>query len=283
VVSDVGTNLYGAGADGGPAQETVELIRAAGGEAITYLEDLSVEAGASGAVRAAVSAFGRLDVLVHNAGFTLGGLPFESESVDRLDKLLAINTRAAFVLLREAWPIMQAQAYGRIVLITSGAIYGLPGSIPYSTAKSSYIGLTRGLAGEGAGQNIKVNAVGPSGATRMAENMAASEFRTWFLKTMQPDLASPLVALLGHADCPVSGEHFIAGGGRIARTVIGETRGFIDPKMTIEDVRDHMAEIMAEAPAIHPATCQDALAYFMTVLGYEASEPVTTIAGGTGG
>jgi hypothetical protein len=113
----------------------------------------------------------------------------------------------------------------------------------------------------------------------MAENMADSEFRTWFLKTMTPDLASPLVALLGHEDCPVTGEHFIAGGGRIARTVIGETRGWVDPAMTIEDVQSHMAEIMAEPAAFHPATCQDALGDFMAVLGFKPTQAVTTIAG----
>lgn len=283
VVSDVGADLFGSGADAGPAAETVALIRGEGGEAVAHLADLGVEDGARGAVRAAVEAYGRLDGLVHNAGFTLGGLAFEHESVDRLDKLLAINTRAAFVLLREAWPIMQAQRYGRIVLITSSAIYGLPGSIPYSTAKSSYIGLARGLAGEGRAVGIKVNAVGPAGATRMAENMAPSAFRAWFLKTMKPELASPLVALLGHEACPVSGEHFIVGGGRIARTVIGETRGYLNPEMTIEDVQAHMAEILAEPVAIHPRTCQAALAYFMETLGYQPKEAVTAVAGAPGG
>lgn len=278
VVSDVGTTLFGTGADAGPAQETVRLIRDASGEAVPYLEDLATEAGARGAVRATVEAFGRIDAIVHNAGFTLGGMPFEKESLDRLERLLAINTRAAYAIAREAWPLMRARNYGRVVIVGSGAMYGLSGSIPYSAAKASYIGLVRGLAREGAERNIKVNGTAPAGATRMAENMSESEFRTWFLNTMKPELTSPLVALLGHEDCPVTGEFFVVGGGRVARTVIGETRGYIDPGMTVESLRDRMAGIMAEAPGSHPASCEDALAYFMDVLGYRATGRIASVA-----
>jgi NAD(P)-dependent dehydrogenase (short-subunit alcohol dehydrogenase family) len=279
VVADVGVGLFGQGADAAPAEETVAAIRAEGGEAVAYLADLTAEGGAAGAVRAAAAAFGRLDILVHNAGFTLGGAAFENDAPERLEKLLAINTRAAFALMLEAWPIFQAHAYGRAVLVASTALYGLPGSIPYSTAKASYIGLARGLAGEGAAQGIKVNVVSPSGATRMADNMADSEFKAWFLKTMRSEQVSPLVALLGHEDCPANGELFVAGGGRVARTVIGETRGYLNADMTIEDLRDQMAGVLAEPAAFHPMTTQDALADFMRVLGYTPSAPVSAVAG----
>ncbi|HEY3694401.1 SDR family NAD(P)-dependent oxidoreductase [Phenylobacterium sp.] len=281
VVSDVGVGLFGQGADAAPAEETVEAVRAAGGEAVAYLADLTADGGAAGAVRSAVEVFGRLDVLVHNAGFTLGGAAFEHDAPERLEKLLAINTRAAFALMLEAWPVFQAQGYGRAVLVASTALYGLPGSIPYSTAKASYIGLARGLAGEGAAQGIKVNVVSPSGATRMADNMAESEFKAWFLKTMRAGQVSPLVALLAHEDCPATGELFVAGGGRVARTVIGETRGYLNPEMTVEDLRDRMAAILAEPAVFHPMTTQEALADFMTVLGYMPSSPVGAIAGRT--
>ena len=281
VVSDLGVGLFGQGADAGPAEETVQAIRAEGGEATAYLADLTADGGAAGAVRAATDAFGRLDILVHNAGFTLGGTAFEGDAPERLEKLLAVNTRAAFALMLAAWPIFQAQAYGRAVLVGSTALYGLPGSIPYSTAKASYIGLARGLAGEGAAQGIRVNLVSPSGATRMADNMADSEFKAWFLATMRAGQVSPLVALLSHEDCPANGELFVAGGGRVARTVIGETRGYQNPEMTIEDLAGQMAGVLAEPAVFHPKTTQEALADFMAVLGYEPSGPVTTIAGRT--
>jgi NAD(P)-dependent dehydrogenase (short-subunit alcohol dehydrogenase family) len=283
VVSDVGTDLFGRGADPEPAEETVAAIRAAGGDAATYLADLSTEDGARGAVRATLEVFGRIDALVHNAGFTLGGMAFEDESVARLDTLLAINTRAGYALVQEAWPTMQAQRYGRVVLSASSAIYGLPRSIPYSTAKASYIGFTRGLAGEGAPHGIKVNAVEPAGATRMAENLAASEFRTWFLDTMKPELVSPVVALLAHEDCPISGEFLVAGGGRVARTVFAETRGYVNPDLTPEAVRDHLGDVLAEREYHYPRDATEAGGLAAAVLGYQLTEPVTMTAGKTPG
>ena len=104
VVSDLGVDLYGRGSDQWPAQETVDLIRREGGEAQACLEDLSDPDGARRTIRAALDSFGRIDALVHNAGFTLGSNPFETESEDRLNTLLAINTRAAFILVQSSQP-----------------------------------------------------------------------------------------------------------------------------------------------------------------------------------
>lgn len=287
LVSDRGVGLYGTGNDSGPADETVALIRTEGGEAEACTEDISDMQDACNAVAMALQIFGRLDALVHNAGFTLGSMAFENEDIDRLDTLLAINARAAFTLCREAWPVMQANGSGRIVIVGSTAIYGIPGSIPYSTAKAAYIGLTRALAAAGVTSNIRVNMVSPAGATRMAENMADGEFRDWFLETCRAELVSPLVALLCHEQCPVNGELFVAGGGRIARTVIGETAGWIDPDMTIEQVACAMPQIMAEAPAAYPRTTGEALALFMETMGFRPSEPAASLGavkpGGTTG
>ena len=275
VVSDRGVGLYGDGSDPGAAEETARLIRAEGGEAIACTEDLSDMQGACNAVAMAMQTFGRLDALVHNAGFTLGSMDFANESIERLDKQLAINARAAFTLCREAWPSMQANGAGRIVLVGSTALYGIAGSVPYSTAKAAYVGLTRALAAAGEASNIKVNMVSPAGASRMAENMAESLFRDWFLETCRPELVSPLVALLCHETCPVSGELFVAGGGRVARTVIGETHGWIDPDQTIERVAAAMPQILAEAPAAQPRTTGEALALFMETMGFSPSEPAS--------
>jgi NAD(P)-dependent dehydrogenase (short-subunit alcohol dehydrogenase family) len=279
VVGDRGVDLFGRGVDEGPAREAVAAIRAEGGEALACVEDLADPEGARRAVQAVVAAHGRLDVLVHNAGFTLGATPFEQETLDRLERQLAINTRAAFVLAREAWPFMLAQGYGRVVLAASTALYGLPGSAPYSTAKASYVGLTRSLAAEGAERGVKVNLVSPAGATRMAHNMADSELKSWFLETVQVDQVSPLVALLSHEACPVNGELFVAGAGRIARTVIGETQGIVDPAMTVEDVLARMPEILDQPATAHPCTTGEALSHFMEVMGFTPTAPITSIGG----
>ena len=282
VVSDVGTDLFGSGADAGPAEEVVAAIRAAGGDAVSYLADLSTEEGARGAVRATLKAYGRIDALVHNAGFTLGGMPFERESLARLDKLLSVNTRAAYALCQEAWPAMQQQRHGRIVIAASTALYGMAGSVPYSTAKASYIGFTRALAAEGAAHGIRVNAVEPAGATRMAENLAESPFRTWFLDTMKPERVSPLVAVLSHERCPVNGEFFIVGGGRVARTLLGETHGWVDADQSPEDVLDHLPEVMADARRYFPNAGDSVLKYSALALGYDMDDSAVAAKPATG-
>ena len=279
VVSDTGTELFGTGTDPGPAHAVVEAIHAAGGQAIAYFGDISTEHGARGAVRATLHAFDRIDAIVHNAGFTLGGMAFENETLERLDSLLAINTRAAYALAQEAWPSMQEQEYGRIVFTSSSALHGLPRSIPYSVAKASFIGLTRGLAAEGAALGIRVNAVEPAAATRMAENLAESEFRSWFLATMRPELVSPVVAVLAHEDCPVNGEFLVAGGGRVGRTVLAETPGYVNHDLTPEDVRDRLREVMQQTDYVVMSDGVQATAHNAEVLGFTATEPVTVVAG----
>jgi len=169
---------------------------------------------------------------------------------------------------------MQVQQHGRVVLAASTAIYGLARSIPYATAKASYVGLTRGLAREGAPFGITVNAIEPAGATRMAENLAPSEFRTWFLETMRPELVSPVVAVLAHESCDITGELLVVGGGRVARTVLAETRGYVNPCLTTEDVRDHLAAILGETDYTYPIDAVDAGAIAAEALGFQLCEPV---------
>lgn len=279
IVSDLGVDLYGQGCDAGPAQQTVDLILNEGGQAQACQEDLSDPAGARRTIEAALDRFGRIDALVHNAGFTLGSNPFESESVERLNTLLAINTRAAFILARECWPLMQAQGMGRIVIVGATAFYGLPGSVPYATSKASYIGLTRSLAAEGSKCGITVNMLSPAGATRMSENMSDGELKDWILETARPELVSPLVGYLSHEVCTANGELFVVGGGRIARTALGETRGYVNPAMTIEDVRTHMPDIVAERPETFPHSTGDSLQVFMNAMGFELSDPAANTSG----
>jgi NAD(P)-dependent dehydrogenase (short-subunit alcohol dehydrogenase family) len=279
LVADVGTELFGTGGDPGPAEAVVAEIRADGGEAVAYTADLATEAGARGAVQAAHAELGRLDAIVHNAGFTLGGMPFEHESLARLDAQLAINTRAAFALAQEAWPTMQAQGHGRLVFTSSSALHGLPRSLPYSAAKASLVGLTRGLAVEGGPQGIRVNAVEPIAATRMAENLPESEFRTWFLATMRPEQVSPLVAVLASEDCPVNGEVLVAGGGRVGRTTFAENVGWVDPDATPESVRDHLAEVLADERHVVLRDGLHASAHHAEVLGFRPTSPLIVLAG----
>lgn len=281
VVNDAGTDIFGDGGDPSPATDVVAEIRAAGGKAVAHDGDLTDEAEARGAVRAAITEFGRIDAIVHNAGFTLGGMAFQDESLDRLDALLAINTRAAYALSQEAWPHFVAQGYGRIVLTASAALHGMARSIPYSTAKASLVGLTRGLAAEGRRHGIIVNAVEPAGATRMADNMAESSFRSWFLATLRPELVAPVVAVLASDDCPVNGELIVAGGGRVGRTLLCEVDGVIDPQITPERARDHLADVLDQTDHVVMRDGAHATKHNAQVLGFRPSGSDTIEAGAT--
>jgi NAD(P)-dependent dehydrogenase (short-subunit alcohol dehydrogenase family) len=280
LVADAGTDLFGAGGDPGPAGSVAERIVEGGGCAVAYSADLSTEAGARGAVDAALGTWGRLDAVVHNAGFTLGGREFEDDSLDRLEAMLSINTRAAFALASQAWPVMVRQKYGRLVFTSSSALHGLPRSIPYSTAKASLVGLTRGLAAEGAAHGIKVNGVEPVAATRMAENLAESQFRTWFLEKMRPELVSPIVAVLASEACPLNGEILVAGGGRFARTIFGETPGWIEGRPTPDSVLKNLDTITDGSRVEVITDGVHASAYHAELLGFKPTGPIVVTAGG---
>jgi len=278
VVADAGVDLFGAGGDEGVAEAVARELCDAGWSASAYSADLSTEAGARGAVRHAVERFGRIDAVVHNAGFTLGSMPMQGEAGERLEKQLAINTRAAFLIAQEAWPHFLAAGSGRIVLIGSTAMYGIAASTPYSTAKASYIGLCRALASEGESHGIHVNLVAPSGASRMAENMPDSAFRTWFLDTLRPELVSPVVAWLAHRDCAINGEIFVTGGGRISRVVMTETPGRIMAGPGLEAARDALLATLGDETRLSIDRFGDSMKLLTDDLGF-AGEQATAFAG----
>jgi NAD(P)-dependent dehydrogenase (short-subunit alcohol dehydrogenase family) len=277
LVCDTGGSIVGTGLDPSVIDEVVDSIRQAGGEAAGYTEDLATEIGARGAVRFALKLFGRLDTIVHNAGISLGGTPCEREKLDRLQKLFAINTMAAHAMLAEVWASMKAQGYGRFVLIGSTGMYGVPTNIPYASAKASYLGMVRCVAGEGEALGIKANLVCPSGVSRFAENMPNSEFKRWFLETMKPELVSAVVLLLGHEKCPSNGEALAVAGGRVARIVMAETPGFVKKDLTAEDVLAHWGEI-TDTKTLQPFSSytESALA-LMDALGFKPTEPIAAV------
>ena len=150
---------------------------------------------------------------------------------------------------------MREQNYGRVINTSSNAgILGNFGQTNYGAAKMGLVGFTRVLAVEGARNNIKANAIAPIARTRMTEELLGP-----LAEQLDPSLVSPLVAWLAHEDCDVSGEIYSAAGGRIARMFIGLTHGYYNPELTVEDVRDHWAEIRDEEGYITPATLGDEL------------------------
>jgi NAD(P)-dependent dehydrogenase (short-subunit alcohol dehydrogenase family) len=249
VVNDLGASRGGQGSDAEVASAVVADIMAAGGRAVADGSDVASPDGAEALIAAAVERFGRLDILVNNAGIIRwAGLP--EADVENLSRHLEVHVVGSFNTTRAAWPHMVAQGYGRIVMTTSSGVFGLPTNVGYATAKGAVIGLTRSLSTAGAAHGIKVNLIAPAAFTRMAgqSSRADSADGGALAEQMAPQLVAPMVGLLAHESCPVSGEMYAAGAGRFARMFIASTEGYVaeTPHPTVEDVADHWAAINDE-------------------------------------
>ncbi|MCV7423208.1 SDR family NAD(P)-dependent oxidoreductase [Mycobacterium yunnanensis] len=248
VVNDVGGSLTGVGTDGGPADAVTADINAAGGEAISSTESVVTAAGGRAIVEAALEHFGRLDVLVHNAG-NVRRSPLRDMSYDDFEAVLDVHLRGAFHVLRPAFPVMCDAGYGRVVLTSSiGGLYGNHGVANYAAAKAGVIGLVNVAALEGAEHGVTCNAIIPAAVTRMAEGLDTSAY-----PPMDPDLVAPAVGWLSHETCSATGELFIAIAGRIARAFVGETVGLHRPSWTVDEVAEASGVIRdATHPVIFP-------------------------------
>lgn len=248
VVNDTGGTLSGDGADPGPADEVVDEIRAAGGDAVACTESVTTAAGGQAIVAAALDRFGGIDILVHNAG-TVRRASLAEMTYQDFDAVLDVHLRGAFHVVRPAFPVMRDAHYGRIVLTSSiGGLYGNHGVANYAVAKAGIIGLSNVVALEGAADNVVCNVIVPSAVTRMAEGLDISAY-----PPMDPQLVAPVVGWLAHEACSITGEMLIAIAGRVAKAVISETAGVYQPSWSIEDVGDQMAAIgEADAPVTFP-------------------------------
>jgi NAD(P)-dependent dehydrogenase (short-subunit alcohol dehydrogenase family) len=254
VVNDLGGSIGGEGADTAPAGAVVAEIAAAGGTALANTDDIATEAGAQALVDAAVERFGRIDVLVNNAGI-MRWARFPDVTAAELERHLAVHVGGSFLTARAAWPHMVEQGYGRIVMTASAGMFGLPNNTSYATAKGGVVGLTRSLSLAGARVGIKVNVIAPAAMTRMAGPGAEDGDDMG----MPPQLVAPMVAFLAHEDCPVSGEIYAAGAGRFSRIFIASTPGWLQQgaEPTVEDVAANWAAINDEAGYTVPTDLTD--------------------------
>jgi NAD(P)-dependent dehydrogenase (short-subunit alcohol dehydrogenase family) len=281
VVNDTGGSVTGTGSNTDAAHAAAAEIRAAGGEAVADTNSVTSPQGGQAIIDTAVQAWGRVDILVNNAGI-VSDAPFEDMAAERLEPLLDVHLKGAFYVTRPAWKVMREQRYGRIVNTCSAAgILGAEQMTNYGAAKTGLIGLTRVLAAEGANYNIKTNAVAPIAYTRMlAHSMQGAvrpddpsaqaildDLAAQFLQKLDPALVAPVVAFLTHRDCPVSGEIYTVGAGHVARFFIARTKGFYSPALSMEAVRDHLAEIRDEAGYTVPGGPADEMSeLFATIL-----------------
>lgn len=248
IVNDLGASMKGEGADAGPAQEVVDEIKAAGGEAVACTDSVATPEGGKAIIQSALDHYGRIDILIHSAGNVRRGT-LKELSYEDFELVLDVHLRGAFHIVREAFPLMCAQGYGRIVLTSSiNGLYGKSNNVNYSIAKAGMFGLSQTAAIEGQNEGVKSNVIIPAAVTRMSEGVDTSAF-----PPMEPEMVAPAVAWLAHESCSTSGEMLVAMGGRVARAFVAETPGVYHPSWTVEQIAAEMDTIRDTTnPVIFP-------------------------------
>ena len=265
VVNDLGGSVHGEGGDDTAAQKVVNEIKEAGGEAVPNYDSVSTPEGGESIVKTALDSFGKVDVVINNAGI-LRDKSFAKLTWDDLDAVLDVHLKGAFYVSQPAFKVMKDNGYGRFVFTSSNAgLFGNFGQSNYGAAKLGLVGLSNVLAIEGAKSGIQSNVVAPVAGTRMTEELLGD-----FSKLLQPELVAPLVTFLASEACSFTHETFSAAGGRYARVFIGLTPGWYagkDAAPAAEDVLAHIDEIEKQDGYIVPTQISDELNVLIETLG----------------
>ena len=237
LVNDVGGAVDGSGSSSA-AQHVVDEITALGGAAAANHDSVATAEGGQAIVHAALTAFGRVDIVVNNAGI-LRDKAFHKMDAAMIDAVIDVHLKGAMFVSQPAFRLMRKQGYGRIVNTTSASgLFGNFGQANYGAAKAGLAGLTRVLSIEGAGHNIRVNAIAPIAATRMTDELLGD-----LTARVSPETVSPMVVYLASSECSVNGHVYSVAGGRVARIFVGETQGVVLRDNTPEAVAAHLAAI----------------------------------------
>jgi NAD(P)-dependent dehydrogenase (short-subunit alcohol dehydrogenase family) len=225
VVNDLGSSVHGEGADKTPAQQVVDEIKSAGGQAVANADNIATVKGGENLVQTAVDAFGKLDILVNCAGILRDRMIFNMTE-EEWDAVVAVHLKGHFCTIRPASALMRQQKGGRIINFSSGSALGAPGQPNYAAAKAGILGLTYSCANALAKYGITCNAIMPGAATRMTDTIPANFAQQMGLTTsseqaqaspMDPGNVAPIVVFLASdAAQHVNGQVFGASGYRIA-------------------------------------------------------------------
>jgi NAD(P)-dependent dehydrogenase (short-subunit alcohol dehydrogenase family) len=259
VVNDLGTDPRGEVPSGALARSAalrvVDEIEAAGGKAIASHHSCATRDGGAAIVAAALEAFGRVDVLIHNAGF-LRNAPFEALTDEQIRSIMDVHLMAAFYVGQPAWRAMQAQGYGRVVLTSSAsALFGSAWQANYGAAKAGLVGLMNSIGAEGERYGIHVNGLLPCGASRLGqgrdewpadfhEGIPADFSR--IAPGIRNDFVVPMAVWLASERCNANRALYTATGGRFARVFVGEAKGWLsehDSPPSPEDIEQHLTQI----------------------------------------
>ena len=243
VVNDLGSDVSGFGKDSTIAKRVAELIRSRGGDAIANDSDISTPEGGSDLIAMTIEHFGRIDLLVNNAGIC-GSQPLEDATLADFDHYWRVHLGGPVNTVKAAWPHFVAQRHGKIVLVTSvSGLFGLRGQATYAAAKCAVVGLMRILAIEGAEHGILVNTVSPVGYTRM-HPAAGSRTPEADGKTSMPvEAVAPAIVWLASDGCTETNKIYNIGAGAIQRIAIVMGPGFYDPNLTPESIAENYARL----------------------------------------
>ena len=232
VVNDLGGTMDGTGGSSEAAESVVSEIKAMGGEAIANGGSVSDRAGAQSMVDDAMNAWGRVEVLINNAGI-LRDKSFSKMTLDDFEMVVNVHLLGAAYCSHAVWPIMREQNYGRILMTTSpSGLYGNFGQTNYGAAKMGQVGLMNSMKIEGAKNNIHTNSIAPVAATRMTENLMPEEV----LEKLGPELVTPAAIFLVSEDAP-NGVILQAQGGQYSLAAVVENSGVnLGVEATADDV-----------------------------------------------
>jgi NAD(P)-dependent dehydrogenase (short-subunit alcohol dehydrogenase family) len=242
VVNDLGGAGDGTGGGSAMADEVVKEITEAGGTAVANYDSVATPEGGEAIVKTAVDNFGKVDVVINNAGI-LRDKSFAKLSREDLEAILDVNLKGAFFVSQPAFRIMKQNGYGRFVFTTSAAgIYGGFGQANYGAAKMGLLGLSNVLAVEGKKSNIRSNVISPLALSRLNEDITANTLA----EHISPECVMPLVTYLASEACEQTHEIYSVGGGRFARIFVGLAPGYFagkGAKISAEEIQANIEQI----------------------------------------
>jgi NAD(P)-dependent dehydrogenase (short-subunit alcohol dehydrogenase family) len=261
VVNDLGGAADGTGSGSSMADAVVKEITEAGGTAVASYDSVSDPKGGEAIIQTAVDNFGKVDVVINNAGI-LRDKTFAKLEPENLEAVLDVHLKGAFFVSQPAFRVMKENGYGRIIVTASNAgILGNFGQTNYGAAKMGLVGLCHVLSLEGAKYDIKCNVIAPIARTRMTEQLLGAA-----ADTLDPECVTAMVVYLVSEQCQLSHEIFSAGGGRYARMFVGLSRGWVKAPgvgASAEEIEDHIGQIRDPEGYIIPGSVADEMKAMM--------------------